>query len=65
MNRLIGNTDFHIAEINTGAGYILKMKVTPLGIYFERNREPDDNRIQFGISIFNYRIGISLENTGY
>ena len=61
MNRLIGNNDFNILEINTGTGYMIKLKATPLGIYFERNKELDDNRIQFGISIFNYRIGISLE----
>ena len=57
----MGNDDFNILEINTGKGYMIRLKATPLAIYFEMNREPDDNRIQFGISIFNYRIGISLE----
>ena len=63
MNKMIGNKDFNILGIETAAGYMLKIKAIPFTIYFERNADEDDNRIQFGIGIFNYRLGIVLDRS--
>ena len=63
MNKMIGNKDFNILGIEAAAGYMLKIKAIPFTIYFERNADEDDNRIQFGIGIFNYRFGIVLDKS--
>ena len=63
MNKMIGNKDFNILGIETDTGYMLKMKAIPFTIYFERNTDEDDNRLQFGIGIFNYRLGIVLDKS--
>lgn len=57
----IGNEEFHIRywEIDTMAN--VKLKAYPFSIYYERNFDKEDTRIQFGIAIFNYRIGICLD----
>jgi len=34
-----------------------------LTLYIERNRDKDDNRLQFGIGLFKYRLGISLDKS--
>ena len=63
MNKVIGNQDFNIMEIKTDTGYMLRLKVNPLILYIERNRDKDDNRLQFGIGLFKYRLGISLDKS--
>ena len=63
MNKMIGNKDFNILGIETATGYMLKMKASPFTLYFERNTDADDNRLQFGIGIFNYRLGIVLDKS--
>ena len=50
-------------EIKTNTGYMLRLKVSPLRLYIERNTEEDDNRLQFGIGIFNYRLGIVFDKS--
>ncbi len=60
---MIGTPDFNILEIKTNTGYMIKLKVNPFTLYIERNKEKDDNRLQFGIGIFNYRLGISLDKS--
>jgi len=63
MSKIIGNKDFNVLEIKTDKGYMLKMKAIPFTLYIERNTEEDDNRLQFGIGIFNYRLGIVLDKS--
>ena len=63
MSKIIGNKDFNILGIETATGCILKIKASPFTLYFERNTDEDDNRIQFGIGIFNYRLGIALDKS--
>ena len=62
---MIGNQDFNIMEIKTDTGYMLRLKVNPLTLYIERNRDDDDNRLQLGIGIFKYRIGITFDKNNY
>ena len=62
-NKLIGNKDFNIMEIKTDTGYMLRLKANPLTLYIERNTEQDDNRLQFGIGLFKYRLGIALDKS--
>ena len=50
-------------EIRTDTGYMLRIKATPLILYLERNKEEDDNRLQFGIGLFKYRLGIALDKS--
>ena len=50
-------------EIKTDTGYMLRLKATPLMFYIERNRDEDDNRLQFGIGLFKYRLGIALDKS--
>ena len=59
--RMIGNSEFHIRwwELDTMSN--IKIKVYPFSIYYERNLDNHDTRIQFGIGIFNYRVGICLD----
>ena len=63
MNKSKSYKDFNIMEIKTNTGYMLRLKVSPLRLYIERNTEEDDNRLQFGIGIFNYRLGIVFDNS--
>ena len=42
---------------------MLKMKAIPFTLYMERNTEEDDNILQFGIGIFNYRLGIVFDKS--
>jgi hypothetical protein len=63
MNRILGNKDFNIMEIKTDTGYMVRLKAIPLTLYIERNKDEDDNRLQFGIGLFNYRLGISLDKS--
>lgn len=63
MDKVIGNQDFNIMEIKTDTGYMLRLKANPLTLYIERNRDEDDNRLQFGIGLFKYRLGISLDKS--
>ena len=63
MNRILGNKDFNIMEIKTDTGYMLRLKAIPLIFYIERNRDEDDNRLQFGIGLFNYRLGIAIDKS--
>ena len=60
---MIGNQDFNIMEIKTDTGYMLRLKANPLTLYIERNRDEDDNRLQFGIGLFKYRLGIALDKS--
>ena len=50
-------------EIKTDTGYMLRLKAIPLIFYIERNRDEDDNRVQFGIGLFKSRLGITLDKT--
>ena len=50
-------------EIKTDTGYMLRLKANPLTLYIERNTEEDDNRLQFGIGLFKYRLGIALDKS--
>ena len=63
MSKVLGNKDFNIMEIKTNTGYMLRLKVSPLRLYIERNTEEDDNRLQFGIGLFKYRLGIALDKS--
>jgi|TARA_R110000787_G_scaffold32717_1_gene86438 hypothetical protein len=63
MSKILGNKDFYIMEIRTDTGYMLRIKATPLILYLERNKEEDDNRLQFGIGLFKYRLGIALDKS--
>ena len=63
MSKILGNKDFNIMEIRTSTGYMLRIKATPLILYLERNKEEDDNRLQFGIGLFKYRLGIALDKS--
>ena len=63
MSKILGNRDFNIMEIKTDTGYMLRLKAVPLMLYFERNRDKDDNRLQFGIGLFKYRLGIAIDKT--
>ena len=63
MSKMLGNKDFNIMEIKTNTGYMLRLKASPLRLYIERNTEEDDNRLQFGIGIFNYRLGIVFDKS--
>ena len=63
MSRIIGNKDFNILEMKTAKGYMLKIKAIPFTFYMERNKEEDDNRLQFGIGILNYRLGIVFDKS--
>ena len=63
MSKILGNRDFNIMEIKTDTGYMLRLKAIPLILYFERNRDKDDNRLQFGIGLFEYRLGIAIDKT--
>ena len=63
MSKMLGNKDFNIMEIKTNTGYMLRLKAIPLRLYIERNTEEDDNRFQFGIGIFNYRLGIVFDKS--
>ena len=63
MCKVIGNLDFNIMEIKTDTGYMLRLKINPLRLYIERNKDEDDNRLQFGIGLFKYRLGISLDKS--
>ena len=63
MNKILGNKDFNIMEIKTDTGYMVRLKASPLILYIERNRDKDDNRLQFGIGLFKYRLGITLDKT--
>tara|TARA_R100001594_G_scaffold142277_1_gene189038 strand:- start:470 stop:661 length:192 start_codon:yes stop_codon:yes gene_type:complete len=60
--KTIGNEDFNIMSFYTTYGYLLRLKANPFEIYYEYNNEKYDKRIQFGIGLFNYRIGITLED---
>ena len=60
MNR-IGNDEFHINYWEIGKASNVKIKIYPFNLYWERNYDEDDTRIQFGIGIFSYRIGICLD----
>ena len=59
--KIIGNEEFHIRywEINTMSN--INIKAYPFSIYYEKNLDKNDTRIQFGIGIFNYRVGICLD----
>ena len=63
MSKILGNRDFNIMEIKTDTGYMIRLKAIPLILYFERNRDKDDNRLQFGIGLFKYRLGIAIDKT--
>ena len=63
MSKMLGSTDFNIMEIKTDTGYMLRLKANPLTLYIERNKEKDDNRLQFGIGLFKYRLGIALDKS--
>mgnify|MGYP005830594601 FL=1 len=63
MSKILGNRDFNIMEIKTDTGYMIRLKASPLMLYFERNRDKDDNRLQFGIGLFKYRLGIAIDKT--
>ena len=63
MSKMLGNKDFNIMEIKTNTGYMLRLKAIPLRLYIERNKEKDDNRLQFGIGIFSYRLGIVFDKS--
>ena len=63
MNKMIGNKDFNILGIETDTGYMIRLKASPLVLYIERNRDEDDNRLQFGIGLFKYRLGIALDKS--
>tara|TARA_Y100000310_G_scaffold338393_1_gene427920 strand:- start:169 stop:366 length:198 start_codon:yes stop_codon:yes gene_type:complete len=65
MSKILGNRDFNIMEIRTDTGYMLRLKAFPLMLYLERNRDKDDNRLQFGIGLFKYRLGIAIDNDYY
>ena len=60
---MIGSPDFNILEVKTDTIYMIRLKANPFTFYIERNREEDDNRLQFGIGLFNYRLGISLDKS--
>tara|TARA_R110002012_G_scaffold269910_1_gene454129 strand:- start:6 stop:197 length:192 start_codon:yes stop_codon:yes gene_type:complete len=57
----IGNEEFHIRYWDLDTMSNIKIKAYPFNIYYERNFDKNDTRIQFGIGIFNYRIGICLD----
>ena len=63
--KMIGSSDFNIRyyEIDTMLNF--RIKVFPFEIYYERNFNEYDTRIQFGISILGYRIGICLDHIGW
>jgi len=58
---LIGNRDINLIRIKTSLGYTAILKINPINFYLEINKDIDDNRLQFGIGIFNYRFGVALE----
>ena len=62
--KMIGNNEFHIKWWDLGEMSNTRIKLYPFSIYYERNFDKDDTRIQFGIGIFNYRIGICLDYIG-
>ena len=59
--KMIGNNEFHIKWCDLGEMSNTRIKLYPFSIYYERSFDKDDTRIQFGIGIFNYRIGICLD----
>lgn len=59
--KMIGNNEFHIRWWELGEMSNARIRLYPFSIYYERNFDKDDTRIQFGIGIFNYRIGICLD----
>ena len=61
MKNMMGYEDFNIMKIETGTGYSLVINIMPFKLYFERNYDIDDNRMQFGIGMFNYRLGLAFE----
>ncbi len=63
MSKILGNRDFNIMEIKTDTGYMIRLKASPLVLYIERNRDKDDNRLQFGIGLFKYRLGIAIDKS--
>ena len=62
--KTIGSEEFHIRYWELGEGSYFNIKAYPFNLYWERNYDKDDTRIQFGIGIFNYRIGICLDYIG-
>ena len=63
MSKILGNKDFNIMEIKTDTAYMVRLKASPLTFYIERNKDEDDNRLQFGIGLFKYRLGIVLDKS--
>ena len=59
--KFIGNKDFNISSWEIDRMNSLKIKATPFTLYWERNYDKDDTRVQFGIAIFNYRIGFCID----
>ena len=66
MQWMKGSINFNILLIETDTSSLQRIKIYPFEIYYERNTDPDDTRIQIGIGIFSYRIGVVLDksNTG-
>ena len=60
----IGNSEFNIQYYEVGAAFNIKVKAFPFGIYYERNFDEYDTRIQLGISVFDFRIGICFDYIG-
>jgi len=66
MQWMKGSINFNILLIETDTSSLQRIKIYPFEIYYERNTDPDDKRIQFGIGLFGIRIGIvfDITNTG-
>jgi len=63
MQLMKGSADFNIMSIQTETSSLHRIKAFPIEIYYERNTDPDDKRIQFGIGLFGIRIGIVFDIT--
>jgi len=62
--KTIGSSNFHIRYWEIGTMSNLTIKAYPFKLYYERNYEQDDTRIQFGAALLDYRIGICLDYIG-
>ena len=60
----IGSSEFNIQYYEIDSMYNFKIKAFPFGIYYERNFDEYDTRMQIGISIFGFRIGICFDYIG-
>lgn len=62
--KTIGSDEFHIRHWELDTMSNISIKIYPINLYWERNYDKNDTRVQFGIGLFNYRIGICFDYIG-